>query len=76
MEESKTLVYERRYHKQYEKARAEFISDSSSLELYLINFSEKYPFTKDNEIWKDYLLRKKNNPRTAYRIMQQAQDDC
>ena len=59
MEESKTLVYERRYHKQYEKAKAEFISDSSSLELYLINFSEKYPFTKDNEIWKDYLLRKK-----------------
>lgn len=60
MEESKTLVYERRYHKQYEKAKAEFTSDSSSLELYLTNFSEKYSFTKDNEIWKDYLLRKKD----------------
>ena len=38
MEDSKTLVYERRYHKQYEKAKAEFISDSSSLEISLNNF--------------------------------------
>ena len=61
MEDSKTLVYERRYHKQYEKAKAEFISDSSSLEISLNNFFEKYPFTKDNEIWKRYLLREKND---------------
>ena len=61
MEDSKTLVYERRYHKQYEKAKAEFISDSSSLEISLNNFFEKYPFTKDNEIWKGYLLREKND---------------
>ena len=61
MEDSKTLVYERRYHKQYEKAKAEFISDSSSLEISLNDFFEKYPFTKDNEIWKRYLLREKND---------------
>ena len=61
MEDSKTLVYERRYHKQYEKAKAEFISDSSSLEISLNDFFEKYPFTKDNEIWKGYLLREKND---------------
>ena len=61
MEDSKTLVYERRYHKQYEKAKAEFISDSSVLAISLNNFFEKYPFTKDNEIWKRYLLREKND---------------
>ena len=61
MEDSKTLVYERRYHKQYEKAKAEFISDSSSLEISLNNFFEKYPFTKDNKIWRGYLLREKND---------------
>jgi len=61
MEDSKTLVYERRYHKQYEKAKAEFISDSSSLEISLNDFFEKYPFTKDNEIWRGYLLKEKND---------------
>ena len=30
LEESKRLVYERRYHKQYKKAQSEFISDSTN----------------------------------------------
>ncbi len=45
LEESKRLVYERRYHKQYEKAQSEFISDSTNLSLIVKEFSKKYPFT-------------------------------
>ena len=46
LEDSKNLVYERRYHKQYEKARAQFISDSSALSIYLDSFYRKYPFSR------------------------------
>ena len=38
LEESKRLVYERRYHKQYEKARSEFVSDSTNLDIIKRNF--------------------------------------
>ena len=61
LEDSKNLVYERRYHKQYEKARAQFISDSSALSIYLDDFYRKYPFSKENQLWESYLLREKNN---------------
>ena len=61
MEDSKILVYERRYHKQYEKAKAEFVSDSSSLAIYLLDFYKKYPFTKNNKAWGDYLFIDKDN---------------
>ena len=61
LEDSKNLVYERRYHKQYEKARSQFISDSSALSIYLDSFYRKYPFSKDNQLWESYLLREKNN---------------
>ena len=56
LEESKRLVYERRYHKQYEKARSEFISDSTNLSLIVKEFSKKYPFTLEKEKWKNYLF--------------------
>ena len=45
LEESKRLVYERRYHKQYKKAQSEFISDSTNLSLISKNFYKNYPFT-------------------------------
>lgn len=60
MEESKTLVYERRYHKQYEKARTEFVSDSSNLDMYLSDFFEKYSFAKANKTWEKYLRIEKD----------------
>ena len=55
LEESKRLVYERRYHKQYEKARLEFISDSTNLSIISEKFYELYPFIQDKEKWKSYL---------------------
>ena len=55
LEESRRLVYERRYHKQYEKARSEFISDSVNLALIVNNFSESYPFTLEKSSWELYL---------------------
>ena len=55
LEESKRLVYERRYHKQYEKARLEFISDSTNLSIVSEKFYELYPFIQDKEKWKSYL---------------------
>ena len=54
LEESRRLVYERRYHKQYEKARSEFISDSVNLALIVNNFSESYPFTLEKSSWELY----------------------
>ena len=56
LEESRILVYERRYHKQYEKAKAEFVSDSVSLAMYLADFYKKYAFIKDNELWNNFLF--------------------
>ena len=55
LEESKRLVYERRYHKQYEKARLEFVSDSANLSIISEKFYELYPFIQDKEKWKSYL---------------------
>ena len=46
LEDSKNLVYERRYHKQYEKARSQFISDSSALSIYLDTFLLNIHFLK------------------------------
>ncbi len=61
LEESKRLVYERRYHKQYEKARSEFISDSTDLSIIEKNFVKLYPFTVEKESWSQYIFIK-NNP--------------
>ena len=66
LEQSKRLVYERRYHKQYEKARSEFVSDSTNLDLISKTFSESYPFTLQKDNWSNYLyidydLGKKSN---------------
>ena len=55
LEQSKRLVYERRYHKQYEKARSEFVSDSTNLDLISKTFSESYPFTLQKDNWSNYL---------------------
>ena len=53
LEESKRLVYERRYHKQYEKARLEFISDSANFSIISEKFYQSYPFAQNNEKWKN-----------------------
>ena len=42
LEQSKHLVYERRYHKQYEKAQSELISDSANFDLISKTFSETF----------------------------------
>ncbi len=55
LEQSKRLVYERRYHKQYEKARSEFVSDSTNLGLISKTFFESYPFTLQKDNWSNYL---------------------
>ncbi len=61
LEESRRLVYERRYHKQYKKARSEFISDSTNLALLVKEFHQSYPFTLEKINWKLYLYTKKDN---------------
>ena len=61
LEESRRLVYERRYHKQYEKARSEFISDSTNLALLVKEFHQSYPFTLEKINWELYLYTKKDN---------------
>ena len=43
--ESKQLYYERKYHLTAEKAKNEFIADSTSLSIVLESFIIKYPFT-------------------------------
>lgn len=53
--DSKRLVYERRYHKQYDKAKLEFISDSTNLSILQAKFFRLYPFTVDRLDWKLYL---------------------
>tara|TARA_B100000676_G_scaffold78531_1_gene78278 strand:- start:280 stop:2601 length:2322 start_codon:yes stop_codon:yes gene_type:complete len=55
LKESKRLVYERRYHKQYEKARSEFVSDSTNLDIIKRNFFNLYSFTLRKENWSSYL---------------------
>jgi len=57
LEESKRLVYERRYHKQYEKARSEFVSDSTNLDIIKRNFSQLYSFTLQKKNWFNYLSK-------------------
>ena len=52
--ESKRLVYERRYHKQYEKARSEFVSDSANLTILTSEFHKLYSFTEAKEDWRTY----------------------
>tara|TARA_Y100001970_G_scaffold90730_1_gene114441 strand:+ start:124 stop:2394 length:2271 start_codon:yes stop_codon:yes gene_type:complete len=54
--ESKQLYYERKYHLTAEKAKNEFIADSTSLSIVLDSFKDKYPFTtsKDSS-WKKYI---------------------
>jgi len=56
LEESRRLVYERRYHKQYEKARSEFVSDSVNLALIVKIFSDSYPFLLEKNSWELYLF--------------------
>ena len=53
-DESKRLVYERRYHKQYEKARSEFVSDSANLNILTNEFHKLYSFTEEKEDWRIY----------------------
>ena len=62
LEESKRLVYERRYHKQYEKAQSEFISDSTNLSLISKNFFINYPFTLEKKNW-DLILKTVKDPK-------------
>jgi len=53
--ESNRLVYERRYHKQYDKARSEFVSDSANLAILSNQFRKLYPFTKNKKDWGNYI---------------------
>ena len=57
--ESKQLYYERKYHLTAEKARNEFIADSTSRAMVEENFKNKYAFTilKDSS-WNKYLNTK------------------
>ena len=52
--ESRRLVYERKYDKQYEKAKLEFIADSTNLDLLLNDMSRSYPFTLEKNDWAFY----------------------
>lgn len=54
--ESKQLYYERKYHPTAEKAKNEFIADSTSLVMIANDFKNDYPFTtlKDSS-WNNYL---------------------
>ena len=61
LEESRRLVYERRYHKEYKKAYSEFISDSTSFSRIFDNFSKLYPFTTSKQSWGNYILHKKDH---------------
>ena len=55
LDQSEKLVYEMRYNKQYEKARSEFISDSTNVVILRRNFSKLYPFILSKESWNDYV---------------------
>ena len=58
--ESKRLVYERRYHKQYDKAKSEFISDSISLSVLTNQFNATYPFIEKKGDWITYTETEQN----------------
>ena len=58
--ESKRLVYERRYHKQYDKAKSEFISDSINLSILTDEFYVIYPFIEKKEDWIAYTDAEQN----------------
>ena len=62
--ESKQLYYERKYHPTAEKAKNEFIADSTSLVMIANDFKNDYPFTtlKDSS-WNNYLTTI-DNPRS------------
>ena len=53
---SKRLVYERRYHKQYEKARSEYITDSTNLLFLKTDFSQRFPFVSEKKDWLSYIV--------------------
>tara|TARA_Y100000588_G_scaffold180825_1_gene194632 strand:+ start:22 stop:2331 length:2310 start_codon:yes stop_codon:yes gene_type:complete len=54
--ESKQLYYERKYHLTAEKAKNEFIADSTSLSIVLESFRIKYPFTNSKDSsWNKYI---------------------
>jgi len=55
LDESKRLVYERRYHKQYEKARSEYVSDSTNLSILNSEFYRLYPFVQGKQTWHTYI---------------------
>ena len=55
LNESKRLVYERRYHKQYEKARSEFVSDSTKYAILNSDFRLTYPFVSLKNDWNSYI---------------------
>ena len=61
--QSKQLYYERKYHLTAEKAKNEFIADSTSLSMLSIDFKNKYSFTiqKDSS-WNKYFTTE-NDPR-------------
>ena len=55
LKESKQLVYERRYHKQYEKAKSELVSDSTNLSILTQEFHRMYSFTQNKPEWIYYV---------------------
>ena len=58
--ESKQLVFERKYHPSGEKARSDYIADSTNLSILSLEFKKIYPFTalKDSS-WKKYFSTEK-----------------
>lgn len=63
LEESTRLVYERRYHKQYEKARSVFVADSAELDNQLNKLKSEYPFVENNTAWGKYLQPENNDSK-------------
>ena len=60
LDQSEKLVYKMRYNKQYEKARSEFISDSTNLDILRNNFAKLYPFILNKDSWNAYVSLPKN----------------
>ena len=67
LKQSEKLVYETRYNKQFEKARAEYSSDSTSLFIINSNFSKLYPFISTKEGWLEYISLN-NTPEDLKRL--------
>ena len=61
LDQSKKLVYEMRYNKQYEKAQSEYNSDSTNLAVITKNFSKLYPFISNKGNWNDYVSMQDNS---------------